>query len=126
MIDMDPFLEAKVKQRLDDFAEELQSLGFRAAHPDDGWVDRENNIVQFAYPQLMLTLRAGDKVALGWADKYRTVYLVEKLPKRMFDINDPNRWRFTTTPSPNSRPSAASGAPAQHHASGAPCTRSAS
>lgn len=45
---------------------ELKANGYKAAHPDDGWVNRENNTVQFAYPHFNLFPQVGDKIMLGW------------------------------------------------------------
>jgi len=44
---------------------ELRKQGVKAAHPDDGWVDRKNNTLQFTYPQFNDGAQAGDLVALG-------------------------------------------------------------
>ena len=44
----------------------LRAAGIQAAHPDDGWVDREKNRVQFVYPQFNAGARPGDLIALGW------------------------------------------------------------
>ncbi len=45
--------------------EELRSKGIKAAHPNDGWVDRINNTVKFAYPQFNDGVEIGDLIALG-------------------------------------------------------------
>lgn len=45
---------------------QLRSQGIKASHPDDGWVDRKNNTLQFVYPQFNDGAKAGDLVALGW------------------------------------------------------------
>jgi hypothetical protein len=44
-----------------------------AAHPDDGWVDREKNEVCLSYPQFDDGVRVGGAIALGWPNKYRIV-----------------------------------------------------
>jgi hypothetical protein len=60
----------------------------KASHPDDGWVDRkgrrntfgyvpEADSVQFAYPQFNDGVKVGDKIALGWADRWRIVVVTE-------------------------------------------------
>lgn len=51
---------------------ELRAQGVKAAHPDDGWVDRKNNTLQFVYPQFNDGAEAGDLVALGWPPKSRS------------------------------------------------------
>lgn len=44
----------------------LRGAGVKAAHPDDGWVNRERNTVHLAYPQFNDGLSVGDLLALGW------------------------------------------------------------
>lgn len=44
----------------------LRSLGIKAAHPDDGWVDREENYVVFAYPYFNDEPQVGDLIVLGY------------------------------------------------------------
>lgn len=44
----------------------LRAAGVKAAHPDDGWVDRECNTVFFCYPQFDDGVAVGDLIALGW------------------------------------------------------------
>lgn len=75
----------------------LRAEGVKAAHPDDGWVDREHNTIQFVYPQFNDGAKAGDLVALGWpkwgssADRvsHRIVRLIEH-EQSLFS----SRWRF--------------------------------
>jgi hypothetical protein len=43
----------------------LRSLGIKAAHPDDGWVDRAENNVIFCYPQFNDKPKVSDLVVLG-------------------------------------------------------------
>ena len=60
------------------WCDELKGQGVKAAHPDDGWVDREKNSVYFAYPHFDLGVQVGDLIALGWHfDKTRIVEVVE-------------------------------------------------
>lgn len=53
----------------------LRSIGVKALHPDDGWVDRKNNIVQLTYPRFRERyISVGDKIALGQdTGRYRIV-----------------------------------------------------
>lgn len=44
----------------------LRATGVKAEHPDDGWVDRERNSVQFCYPRFNDGVDVGDLIALGW------------------------------------------------------------
>ncbi len=59
-----------------EWAEKLKLDGVKASHPDDGWVDRKENYVQFCYPQFIESIEVGDEVALGDFDKYRVVKIV--------------------------------------------------
>jgi len=61
----------------------LKSQGIKAAHPDDGWVDRKENYINFCYPQFKQNIEVGDLIALGDADKYRIVKVI-KITKTMF------------------------------------------
>lgn len=45
---------------------DLRATGVKAAHPDDGWVDRIRNHVVLAYPQFNDGLEVGDLLALGY------------------------------------------------------------
>lgn len=45
---------------------ELRAKGVKAAHPDDGWVDREASVLTLVYPQFNDGVSPGDLVALGW------------------------------------------------------------
>ena len=52
---------------------QLRFAGIKAAHPDDGWVDRKKNEVFLCYPQFNDGLQVGDRLALGSADHHRIV-----------------------------------------------------
>ncbi|HEX4432808.1 MAG TPA: hypothetical protein VHZ96_26280 [Frankiaceae bacterium] len=43
----------------------LRAIGVKAAHPDDGWVNRERNTVHFEYPAFNDGVSVGDLIALG-------------------------------------------------------------
>lgn len=53
--------------------ESLRRQGATAAHPDDGWVDRERSEVTLTYPQFDDGCSVGATIALGWPDRYRLV-----------------------------------------------------
>jgi hypothetical protein len=57
------------------WCDELREAGIKAAHPDDGWVDREANTVRLEYPQFVGPLAVGDVIALGQPEGYRLVRL---------------------------------------------------
>jgi len=68
----------------------IKNYGIRAEHPDDGWVNRKENKVHFCYPPLLLNLKKGDLIALGWPSldddkigEYRIVKVTE-IEKTMF------------------------------------------
>jgi len=59
---------------------QLKAEGYKAAHPNDGWVDRENNRVKLAYPYFDYGLEAGDKLMLGWSDlKHNRSVIITKV-----------------------------------------------
>lgn len=60
----------------DNWIAALRAQGVKAAHPDDGWVDRKKNEVHPAYPQFSDGVAAGDIVALGWPNCHRLVRVV--------------------------------------------------
>jgi hypothetical protein len=88
----------KQQRSLDHWREQMINGGIKAAHPDDGWVDRAASTVQFVYPYFNLGAVAGDLVALGDERKHRIVRLVEHVPNR-FDAAA-NRWRFEELSAP--------------------------
>lgn len=47
----------------------LRAVGVKGSHPDDGWVNREQNYVSFVYPQFNDGPQVGDMIALGWSGK---------------------------------------------------------
>ena len=61
---------AKVAQEMETEEEQwiaaLRAQGVKAAHPDDGWVNRKENFVCFCYPQFNDGPKVGDLIALGW------------------------------------------------------------
>lgn len=68
-------VDTNMKQAEYDWIAKLYSEGVKAAHPDDGWVDREQNIVTLVYPQFNAGVGIGDTIALGRPDNYRLVKL---------------------------------------------------
>ena len=75
---------------------ELRAAGVKAAHPDDGWVDRVNNSVSFCYPQFNDGAGIGDIIALGsapWSFGDRT-RLVRIVGKKIGVFSGTPRWFF--------------------------------
>jgi hypothetical protein len=67
-----------IQQRREDeeisWIDKLRSMDVKAAHPDDGWVHRDENRVHFSYPQFNDDPQVGDLIALGWSgEKFRLV-----------------------------------------------------
>ena len=64
---------------------QLRLIGIKAAHPDDGWVDRKSSathdFVQFQYPQFDDGPQVGDLIALGHVDRYRVRKVLGVKPK---------------------------------------------
>lgn len=53
--------------RLDaEWIEQLRRDGIKAAHPNDGWVDRVNNQVGMVYPHFDDGAQVGDLMVIGW------------------------------------------------------------
>lgn len=67
--------------------EELRRLGIKAAHPDDGWVDRRKNSVFFCYPYFNLHPEVGDRIALGNYKKWRIVQVTKICELRSYRGN---------------------------------------
>lgn len=63
----------------DKWIESLRSKGVKAAHPDDGHVDRENNVIRMAYPDFNDGLEVGCLMALGGRNEFRIVKIVDKI-----------------------------------------------
>ena len=63
------------EKREDDWLVSLQSIGMKAVHPDDGWVDRYSSTdfdyVCLQFPYFSDDPQPGDLIALGGPDQYR-------------------------------------------------------
>lgn len=53
-----------------EWIKKLRTEGFKASHPNDGWVDRKNKSICLAYPHFNDGLQVGDKLMLGWPSFY--------------------------------------------------------
>lgn len=76
-VDLAVSIDQDLRARECDWIDSLREQGVKAAHPDDGWVDRDENKVHLAYPQFNDGLTVGDLLALGWDDKWRLVRVTE-------------------------------------------------
>jgi hypothetical protein len=80
--------------------ERLRDEGVRAAHPDDGWVNREESYVSLMYPQFNDGLATGSLLALGWPGDnkgvfsgYRIVRVTEiRCTRNIFAVGDLGWW----------------------------------
>lgn len=63
------------KRKTREWIDCLRSKGIRAAHPDDGWVNRDTNEVILTYPYFGKILEIGDSIALGDYREYRIVHV---------------------------------------------------
>jgi len=72
----------------------LRQAGYKASHPNDGWVDWEKHEVTFCYPQFNDCAGKGDKVVLGWPfskpGELRYVRLLDRNLSRMGIVT----WKF--------------------------------
>lgn len=62
-----------------EWIEKLRSEGVKASHPDDGWIDRVNDIANFCYPHFDDGVDVGDVIALGSYDEYRYVKVTYRI-----------------------------------------------
>ena len=73
-------------RRTQQWFETLTAAGVRAAHPDDGWVDRHANTVTLAYPQFDYGVHVGDLMALGWPERHRIVRVIDRQERRLLTL----------------------------------------
>jgi len=67
--------EQKHKEK--DWIDDLKLNNVKAAHPDDGWVNRNDNSIRFSYPQFNDGIKVNDTIALGWEDNYKLVKIID-------------------------------------------------
>lgn len=82
---------------------DLRAYGVKAAHPNDGWVDREKHEVFLCYPQFNDGVTVGDTIALG--SPGRKTLLVKVIGSRALFL-DPSMvyWEFEPPPTPEPAP----------------------
>ena len=62
----------------------LRHVGIKMAHPDDGWVNRNENILSPAYPLFDDKPEIGDLIYLGWpSDKRGRIVRVKQIDDTM-------------------------------------------
>lgn len=86
----------EMEAELNQWIAELRAKGVKAAHPDDGWVDRKNNTVLFQYPDFNDGAGIGDLVALGWPQwgSRRPQTRIVRLTGVVDNAFGMRRWRF--------------------------------
>ena len=73
---------------------QLREQNIKGAHPDDGWVDRENNILSPCYPQFWDRPIYGDRIALGTPQKFRIVRILGKWSLLLMSDPYPYKYKF--------------------------------
>jgi len=76
----------------------LRAAGFKAAHPNDGWVNRKYNEVFFSYPHFNDGADIGDLVMLGWAWDKNSWRPVRLIGKRVTSLGKMTWWQFEDMP----------------------------
>jgi hypothetical protein len=77
----------------DRWVADLRAGGVKAAHPDDGWVDRKRDRVHLCYPQFDDGVEIGDTIALGSPGGVtRLVHVVAVEPNPFAVGADRDRW----------------------------------
>lgn len=84
--------EMETKQT--NWVKSLRDAGIKAAHPNDGWVNRDSNELFFAYPQFNDGACIGDLVMLGWPTDEKSQRLVRLIGKRETSLGMMTWWKF--------------------------------
>lgn len=84
--------EMETKQT--NWVKSLRDAGIKAAHPNDGWVNRDSNELFFAYPQFNDGACIGDLVMLGWPADEKSQRLVRLIGKRETSLGMMTWWKF--------------------------------
>lgn len=80
------------------WVDSLRASGFKAAHPNDGWVNRKDNEVYFAYPQFNDGAAIGDLVMLGWPWDKKSWRPVRLIGMRVTALGKMKWWQFEDMP----------------------------
>lgn len=87
-------LISRIEEEEKEWVNALKKAGVKAAHPDDGWIDRTKNIVRFVYPYFYTNLAPGDVIALGRPGRYRFVKAIERIKPSPIDLSQMITWKF--------------------------------
>lgn len=73
---------------------DLRDAGFKAAHPNDGWVNHETNEMHFAYAHFNDGVEIGSTVMLGQPWDRATWHPVRLIGKRVTTLGRMEWWQF--------------------------------
>lgn len=74
---------AESKKRYAKWIKWLQDYGVVASHPNDGWVNREEETFSLGYPHFNFGIEVDSQVALGDPESFRVV-VVDRIDKKFF------------------------------------------
>jgi hypothetical protein len=66
------------KQKETEWIKKLRAFGIKAAHPNDGWHEKEHQEVTLCYPRFNDGVEIGDQIALGDPDVFVVVKILKK------------------------------------------------
>lgn len=72
----------------------LREAGFKAAHPNDGWVDRDAKEICLVYPQFNDGIDIGDAIMLGWPFDKKSCRPVKVIGKKPSFVGGFVYWQF--------------------------------
>ena len=92
----------ETRRRETEWVAELRAAGFKALHPNDGWVNRNLNVFSLVYPVFNDGPQVGDKVMLGRVADSRpprpVVVLAKVLPTFNVGLADNYTYHFKDCP----------------------------
>lgn len=83
------------------FVEWLRARGVKMAHPNDGWIDRENNIARPSYPHFDDGAEVGDLVCFGWHDTKPEKLIWGRITSKRTWLNNHPEYHFERTTCPD-------------------------
>lgn len=84
----------QIEKEQDEWVAALRARGIKAAHPDDGWVKKDENKLFFCYPQFNDLAGVGDLVALGYPWLKKSGSRIVRLTRREDDRILGPWWHF--------------------------------
>lgn len=73
---------------------DLRERGIKAAHPDDGWVDRDEDKIHLCYPDFNDGLAVGGLLALGWPWQDTRIVRITGVSANRFAVPYVRDWWF--------------------------------